>query len=175
MITGTPVTDWVKISSTNLTQTTFATLTATTTKPSGSGVIDASAFPGVARTGIEGTSIGANSVVLQPFGAGSADGVFDLRVTGWNKLGSTWIPRAIAQFACTMGTEAGISGGDVTTTDLFCDGITQTWGSAGVDVVQNTSNLSAYAVVDVNGAELVQVTADLGSNATGANALMRWL
>lgn len=111
---------------------------------------------------------------LLPFGSGADDGTFVLQVVGWSRIGTIWVPSILYQATCTRSAFVGIAGATVIETERFCDTIATTanMGNANVDavVLSPANNTPAHVVIDVKGAEIVEVRA-----ASGSNALYAWL
>lgn len=145
----------------------FPARPATTTAPTGDGVVDLA----TGRTELP------RKLLLAPFGAGADDTTFSLRVTGWRKtVGSAtalWVPVTLVELACTLSTAVGVAGADVVATDRFADTITVTKGNANVDTVilSIEGNLVAHAVIDVKGSSKAELTITTGGSATSGNAL----
>lgn len=167
---------WVKLYSANSTNASFGTVKSTTTKPtvsSTSGVFEclAGAAPG---------ALVQNAVLLRFFGAGSNNNTGKVRVWGWSQERTTgsWENVLLAEFAITLGNLAGAASCAIASTDLEADTITLTYGNDDVDVSINSNAADvrgAYARVDTQGSQLVQVETDLNSSSTSLNCLYRLL
>jgi hypothetical protein len=137
-----------------------------------------SAFPARIPTATLPSTAIANqgdSLTFLPYGVASNDHTFDLRVYGWSAVRAAdktelWIPTMICQLACThTSTQLGITNGALIATELFCDAITLTNGSA--ILPSAPANQIASATVDVEGFDYFEFTFDIGSG-TNANALI---
>ena len=169
-----------RVRTTNATDNGFPSRIPTGTKPSGTGGAAAQAS---ASAVIEfGPGITQNSLMLIPFGAGSNDNTFSLRVIGWtlvdegNSEEFIWVPVVLCELAVTLSsTPVGLANKVVNGSQLFADTITVTTGNANVstEAVSPTGNVVAHAVVDVKGFELVEVTFTTGGSATSCNALVK--
>ena len=126
-----------------------------------------SANGGVVALGSQG--IATHDVEVMPYGAGSGAQTCLMSILGWRLLGATWLPTELCLLTCTLGTYAGITGGDVLTTDLFAAGIVATAGLAIVPSV--TANTPARAIVNCYGFDYIQFLTGLNSSATNVNAL----
>lgn len=65
-------------------------------------------------------------VRLYPFGVGSDNDVFSMRIWGWLRipgLPPTWVPTIIGEFSCTLSGFTGVAGGAVIATERFADTI----------------------------------------------------
>lgn len=113
---------------------------------------------------------------LWPFGTGDDDATFTLQVVSWSRVGTIWVPSILYQATCTLSAFAGVAGATtgVIETERFADTIASTAnkGNANVDVVvlSPADNTPGHVVIDVKGAEIVEVRA-----ASGSNALYAWL
>lgn len=155
---------WVKARATNATSTSFSAPAATTTKPSGDGVVNLRRFGTIPEW-----------VAVLPFGTGDADDVFEMWITGWRKIGTLWIPNRLVKLTCTLGTAVGVAGTAVVATELFADTITASGGIANVSyqLFSPTDNTPAHALVAPNGCELLEFTFDTTTgDPTGCNALV---
>lgn len=154
-----PADDLAKVQSTNSTDGTFPSRIPTTTQPT------ASATRAVL------TWAGRSTLFLIPYGTGADNAtITGVRVLGWQKISTLWVPTAICTFAGTLSTIVGVSGAAVTDTERFCDTITLTNG-IGVVLTSLADNTGISAIeVGIDGFDLVEVIFDLGT-ATAANCL----
>jgi hypothetical protein len=155
---------YIKALSANSTDTSFDQA-PTTTKPSGDGVIEARRFGEFTNS----------TLLVVPYGVGSADDTFDLRVIGWRCIDTLWVPTILCQVACTLGTATGVDGAAVDNSESFADTISLTspYGTSGVDVQVSSpaDNTVGHFLVDAKGHELIEFCFDLGT-ADSANALV---
>ncbi len=170
-------TDYEKVLGTDATDTSFPSRIPTIVEPMKSatrGIIDL-------RAGGPGMPV-QNLLQILPIGTGANDAVLTgMRVIGWRKLPSLvtttadlWIPVLLAQFAAVFGNVTGVAGGILGATYFFMDTITLTTGNANVSdaIISPTGEIIAHAMVDAKGFPKVELTFDLGANATAANALV---
>lgn len=125
-----------------------------------------------------------NLVKLSFFGTGAADNTFKARVLAWHyvvnpgadhaKETACWVPITLCEVLVTLGTMAG-PGGVLSTSELFADTIA-IQGTSGnddvsIDIVSPGDNTIAHIVVDMKGAQKLEVIFDRNSSATSCNAL----
>lgn len=178
--------DFTKIRATNTTDASFPSRLIRATEPSGIGdsVAQATASAVFDCRGGFGNVV-QNAVKIEPFGAGSNNNTFSLRVIGWKRVVDraspgdvnlwVWRPTVLVELACTISsTDIGLVGKCVAATDLFADTITLTTGNddVSVDIVSPTGDLGAHAIVDLKGSQLYEITFGTGSSATSCNALV---
>ena len=79
--------------------------------------------------------------LIVPYGLGSNNDAFSMRVYAWNYLPGTdvktlWIPQLLCEVSgCTLSsTLAGISGSSLLTTEFLCDALTLVTGNPNVSV-----------------------------------------
>ncbi len=165
----------------NETSNGYVSKVPTFTAPSGDAETATGASVQAVAAGIGGT--GENCVVICPFGAGSDNATFSVRVIGWraapDPAGLTktvWIPMLLAEYACTISTTpVGLAGGYVTATDCFVDTIVKTYptdSTPSSDTNSNAANLIACVVVDMKGSQRVELQFTTGASATSCNALI---
>lgn len=162
VVPGSSTAELAKIRSANATDTSFPARPVTTTEPAGNGVLDLRQFT-------------PSNLVVIPFGSGSDNTTFDLRIIAWNRIGTLWVPTILAQASCTLSASVGVSGQSVTDTDRFADTVTLSLiASAGVDAFAKSpaNDTPATIVVDALGAEKIEIVFDL-TGAAGANALVK--
>lgn len=130
-------------------------------------------------------------VRIFPYGLGSNNDAFSMRVWGWTQLGPTsaplWLPAALGEFACTISAFSGVAGGNVLNTELFADTITvvATVGEptitadvtrAGTAVVFSPANdTPAWVEISLRGIELLEFDWDQTTNTPTMNALLQFL
>lgn len=152
-----------KAHATNSTATSFTAPAATNTKPSGAGVIDFAGAPPA-------------WLVVVPFGAGADNTTFDLRVVGWSLVGTTWVPRILCQFSCTLCAAVGVASGDVTASERFADTLSDpatNLGAKGVTCQPYSpqNDTPGQYLVDACGCTVFRIDVDL-TGATSGNALV---
>lgn len=152
----------------NATDTSFASRVPTTTEPTGDGVVGLRSHP---------DQVVPTWLLLVPYGTGDANDAFDVRVVGWRRVGTLWVPTTLLEFTATLGTAVGVAGADVADTEKFADTVSDPAtgkGSVGVDC-QPTSpadNTVAHYLVDTRGCPKVEFLFDATTgDPTGANLL----
>lgn len=174
MLVETSSESYVKARSVNETSNGYVSRVPTNTEPSG----DAATATGasIIDLGRDG-GVAPNGLVIIPYAVASADQTFSLRVIGWRKVITQWIPVNLGEFACTAGTAAG-AGGDILTTELFADTITVTVGSTlsgeapSENIISPANNTIASILLDLKGHNKVEVRFTTGGSATSCNALL---
>jgi hypothetical protein len=174
---------------TNTTDTSFPTRIPTATEPSGLGDAAAqttSAVFDLSRgQGASGGNTQYNRALIVPFGAGSDTQTFDMRILGWYSIKSRtggdnpntrlWVPIPLAQITCSLSLQVGVAGKVNVATDVFCDtlaiGTTTANQGVSIDVVSGANDLTAHLVVDLKGAQKLELTFDM-TGATSGNALV---
>ncbi len=173
-----------KVRKVNCTDTSFDALAYTTTEP----IVDAQTATGraaidlVNRSGGVSNNTVPNSVQIFPFGAGSDDQTFDMRVIGWkpaiyDSLTIGWIPYVLAGFSCTLSTSVGVAGSTAVATDRFVDTITRIsaqGNDVSSEIVSPANNTPGHVVVDLKGCLKWEVSFDM-TGATNGNALYGYL
>jgi hypothetical protein len=182
----------LKLRGTNTTDTSFPSRIPQAAEPSGIGDAAAQTTSAVfdvgrldSKAGVEVASE-KNSIKIVPFGAGSDDTTFSMRVIGWQRafkrsadrnddLEGLWVPQTLAEFACTLCTSVGIAGRSAINTDRFVDTITLTGTSGNDDVdVSITSpadNTIGHVIIDLKAVQKVEITFDM-TGATSGNAFV---
>lgn len=156
--------DFVKLLSTNATDASFPSKVPTVTEPTGDGVID------VTKNGIV-----YNNIILVPFGTNANDQTFKLRLIGWRKVSTLWVPVPLMQATCTLSSSIpGVSGATVSNSNYFVDTVTlESWVNSNVsaEAVSPTGNIAAHILADMKGFAKVEVTFDRNSSAASCNTL----
>lgn len=139
-------------------------LACTTTEPSNAGVLVRPTKGGFTP----------NKLRLLPFAAGSDGGTFTVQVVAWSNVSGLWVPSILYEGVATLSTFVGVAGAAVVETERFADTLTiaSNKGNTGVDtvVLSPADNTPAHVVIDVKGAELIEVRAS-----SSGNALYAWL
>lgn len=175
----------------NSTDASYPTRAPTATEPSGIGDAVAqttsSVFDLSPRQGKDGGSTQMNRAIIVPFGTGSDTNTFLTRIIGWYSVKSRgsggtdpnktmWIPLQLGALTCTLSTPVGVAGKVVIETERFCDtlAIVGTTANAGVsiDVVSGANDLVQHAIIDLKGAQKLELIFDRNSSATACNALV---
>lgn len=155
--------EFVKARSVNATDSSFPSRIPTTTEPSADGVIDLAPLAGRV----------ADNLLLIPYGTGSENDTFDLRVIGWRKVDTLWIPVILAEVACTLSAAVGVASAPVINSERFVDTLSLTIGNqnASAEVVSPGDDVLAHLMLDVKGFSKVEITFAIDTGATGMNAL----
>lgn len=165
---GTIANNMAKVFATNSTQTgSFATSADSLTEPSGDGYIELA--PGASRDS-------TNNVLLTFFGAGSANNTGTVRVYGVWKAGTTWKQIPLFEGTLTLGTKTGVSGGDVSASELYADTLVvasaySTLDGAAFSITSPADDTEAHLMIDSKGARKLRVAFNRGGSATSLNAL----
>lgn len=156
-----------RVRSTSSTDATFPSRVPTATQPSGAGVVDDPITQGA-----------PDWIQVIPYGSGSHNDTFDLRVLGWKVTAlGLWVPTILAQAGCTLSaTTVGVNSYEVTASQRFADRITLTQVLTNVDSKLSNVNNDTVASfqVQTRGVTLIEIIFDLGT-ATDANALVAWV
>jgi hypothetical protein len=153
--------DFQKARSANSTDSSYLSRIPTTTEPTQDGVL----VPGR----LAGKSF--ETLLVLPYGQGSDDTTINLRIVGWSKINTLWVPTLLAELAGTLSQVTGVSGASVLDTERFADILSLTNGIA-VLVNPTSDSFPAYASVGVEGFQKVEFLFKLGT-ATQANALVK--
>ena len=166
-----PRSNWTRGLVNSSTEGDFPALVPTTTKPAT----------------VDSTTTGANLVVwephgvrslIMPFGVGADNTTFAARITVWRTVvvaGTTtlYVPELIASAACTNSALVGFAGASLIATERLADTIVLSLNDTRrvTSYDEATGDLSP-AVIEVRheGAELIEVTFDMGT-ATSGNIL----
>lgn len=165
-IERTQIAPLTKIRNTNSTDSSFPSRIPTVTEPTGSGVMRLNRVKGFS----------ANNLKVIPYGAGSDNTTFDMRVIGWEEVNGLYVPAILAQVSVTLCGAVGVSGQAVTDSERFADTLSVTVGNSGVDVsvISPGADVSGHFVVDLKGCAIVEITFDM-TGATSGNALVKEL
>lgn len=118
-------------------------------------------------------------VQILPFGVGSSDQAFGLRIWGWTKVvgAEIYVPQLLADWQCTLGSTSGCdatglqSGSGI----LLCDTIVETVGAGSgpfSSLISSAAEMAASGLVHIRGCRWLDISITRGS-ATSANALYR--
>ncbi len=175
----------------NLVATSFASCVATTTEPTGNGVIDLTAGgPGGGAGGIV-----PQYMMVLPYGLGASNDGFSLRIIGWRRcntpLGAAtsvltlWVPTTFVEVACLLGASTGVAGASVLNTECFCDTITPvaarlpdrviaagTALNSDVRIINLANDEPAFLVTPLFGFEKIKFLGDTTNNTPSMNALL---
>lgn len=179
---------------TNTTSSAFTSIIPTITEPT-------AVNPGESGSGIFNLAPGGcdsipDAMLVYFFGAGADNDTFDVRLWGWDRIGSVqgtmlWTPSPIASFTCTLSQAVGIAAADIINTDRFVDTIVvnaiapqpfipnvnatpaaEYFGTIKINSPAN--NFRGFAIVPLLGYEKIQFDFDM-TGATNGNALFRFL
>lgn len=189
MLTETLSTHLMRIRRTNATDSSLPTRTTSATEPSGIGdnaaQATAKAVISLNRENISGARV-QNRVKIVPVGVGSDNNTFTMAVYGWSRVVDRdkelnpeldlWIATKLAAFTCTLSAAVGVAGRVLTATDRIADtiAIIGTSGNPNVsmEIVSPATDEPAHIVVDLKGAEKLEIVFGTGGSATSANALV---
>ena len=169
-----------KARSVNQTSSSFVSKVPTTTTPLG----DAGSATGASVLDmVRNSGESQNLVKIKPYGVGSNNTTFSVRVIGWaaianagNVISNLWIPELLGEFLCTLSSACpGVAGATVTDSEYFVDTITQTYpatATSSIEAVSNGADLIAHIVLDAKGNEKIELSFTTGSSATSCNALI---
>jgi hypothetical protein len=176
MILFNGVFDFAKVSNDNITTSAFPALVPTTTEPAGPGVIQWSGPATVtanAYTSPDRDEAPSGALVLL-VGQGDAGSSFSHQLTGWQRLGSLWIPVPLLQVDVALGSTVGVAGAPVDASTRFADSLSLTLSASSADIVSPSDGRLAYYLVHPLAFDKLQFTFSL-SSATSANALVKRL
>lgn len=127
------------------------------------------------------------AIILYPYGLGSNNNVFSLRVWGWNRyLGQElWVPHQLAELSCTLSAFAGVAGQAILNTELFCDTISivatvgeptttaNTTRDGTIELYSPANDQPAWAKINTYGAEILEFDFDQTTGTPTMNALYK--
>ena len=149
--------DLLSVFTTSATDAAFPSKVATVTKPT-------------VGTGIKEIKNEDSTLAVMPYGTGADDStITGMRVIGWRKVDTLWVPTVICEVACVLSTAVGVVNVVPSNSDRFADSITATYGNPVLTTVP--ANTAAMFLVLIEGYSLYEITVDLGT-ATAANALV---
>lgn len=175
--------NFTKALATNANTSSFASKIPTVTEPSGDGIHD------IRGPGLEVPQ----RILLLPYGLGSDNDVFDMRLIGWKRIyvdsktkPTLWVPMVLAGLSATISAAVGVANSPVLNTERFADTITVTSGyepdttadttNNGTFVIQSpTNDLVAWAIVNLYGVEKIEFTFDQTTNTPTCNCLFALL
>jgi hypothetical protein len=165
MFITTPVNRYRALFATNSTASSITAPAATTTKPTGDGVMD---------MGVLGS---CNAVMFSFFGTATNNQTATALILGWRRVSGLnatdlWVPEKYLLLALTYGALAGVAATPVVASQLFADTIAVTTAfTSAYEVISAADDQMARVKVDHTGAELVEVRPAIGT-ATSGNALV---
>lgn len=166
---GTTASDFQKGQSTNSTDSSFDSIVPTTTEP------EAAATRAVIEMRGSNTQQSNSNLCLVFYGTGNDDTTIAIRIVGWRKVGTLWVPTVLLELTATLSAAVGVSGATVIDTERFADTLAPAaaWedleGSA-FTITSPTNNLIAQVLIDARGYEKIEISYDL-TGATAANCL----
>ncbi len=183
---------WVAPPGAESTTTSYAAL-AEQLVPSAGGSVAALDAPADV-TGAYTFQIGANInaadpwIAVQPYGVGSNNNTFSMRVWGWSKVyfkGTAgvstsaaigpyvpflWIPSQFVSVQCTLGQKVATS---IVAGSLWADTITKTDGDGTIELIASATDTYAQFYLNMRGSRFVSFSFITGSSATAMNALWK--
>jgi hypothetical protein len=154
-----PADNYAVCQATNSTDASFPLLVPTTTRPAASATRCVLAWAGRA------------SLLVTPFGVGADNSTLRVRVTGWQRNGSLWVPVLLCEVTGTLSTIVGVSGQVPPDTARLCDTLALNRG-IGLILSSAADNASVAAFeVGIDGFDPVEVTFSRNGSATSVNAL----
>ncbi len=173
--------------SVNQTSSSYVSKSPTPTMPSG----DAGTATGASVITLSAPSDGSrsqNAIFISPYGTGSNNSTMNLRVIAWHALPSgqdskatLWIPNNLGEFLCTLSAVTGADGTLIDSTNRFADTIVVTVGStlggeaASENIISPANDTIASILLDLKGAQIVELSFNTNSSATDCNALIAHL
>jgi hypothetical protein len=126
---------------------------------------------------------GANAVVIMPYGLGSDNDAFSMRVIGWSSVtvagvNTLWIPTVLAEFsACNLCAVTGVAGAALLNTERLVDNLTLVTGNddVSVSIVSPGTDIPAHVVVSLAGSQKVELTFDQTTSTPTQNALIKFI
>lgn len=122
-----------------------------------------------------------------PYGLGSNDNTFDMRIWGWNRIVSAgaplFFPFILGQFSCTLSSFTGVAGSPLLATELPCDTISITALIGEATMTADTTragstwlytpanNTPAWVQLRLWGAEFIEFDFDQTAGTPEMNAL----
>jgi len=165
----TRISDFTRVRTTNSTDATYPSRVPTLTEPTGNGVVEMAAIAGEMPS----------HLLMVPYATGPSNATFRSRMIGWRRLLSTtgvalWLPVILGEFACTLGTTVGVSGGAISTGERMVDTLTLNVGNANVsvEVVSPANDTIAHAVIDAKGFAKLEFLFEIVASTTDMNALI---
>lgn len=179
-----------KALTTNDNSSSFASKIPTLTEPVNDGVIDLGWF----RSNVAAGGTVPQTMRVLPYGLGSDNDVFDMRVISWRHVGTPgyppaglWVPTIEVAVTCTISAAVGVAASPVLNTERFADTITiksagfeptytaDTTRAGTVRVFSAASDLIAWFELLLCGAEKVEFTFDQTTGSPTMNALVTFL
>ncbi len=147
--------DYAVACTANKSDTSFPSKVPTVTEPvTGTGIIDV-VEPNDVLEGI-------------PYSIGADNTTYSMRIIGWRKVSTLWVPTIIAELACTASAAVGVASAAVINTERFADTITLV---SGIAVLNSPTNDTAgrFSICTTSFSK-IEFTFDM-TGATSANLL----
>lgn len=177
--------DFQKARRVNATDTSFPSRIPTKTRPAlGLESAGSATSQDVIRTRGPNGAISQNLILVMPYGTGSDNDTFNLRLYAWRLVSppnndpnlNVYVPLMLCELACTLSATVGVAGTPLVATERLVDTIVLTTGStANVTIVSPTGDIPAHALIDFLGGPDLEFTFDVNSGTTGMNALVAFL
>jgi hypothetical protein len=126
---------------------------------------------------------GQNWIRLVPYGTGTGNQTFNMRLLGWGSIGThtqapvqiLWVPVLLAEFQVTLGAMPGVAGAIIDNTQNFAKTITLVTNAGYEGVLDaivspNVDGVAAHCMVDLRGFQKLEVLFQINS-VTDANSL----
>ena len=169
-----------KALTTNANSSSFPSKIPTITTPANDGVVTLAP---------DGAGLVPRKMIVLPYGLGSDNDVFDMRIIGWRRIGDVnsgilWVPTLLGKFTCTISAAVGVAGAPVLATERFADTITiGNEQSRTADVTRlgrvwlfsPTGDLIAWIEIDLEGFEKVEFTYDQTTGTPTTNCLITFV
>jgi hypothetical protein len=166
-----------KARSTSVVSASYPSMVPTSSEPSTSDTtVTANTTHQAIPIGTGGGGLGQNTAILIPYGLGSDNDAFSMRVYGWRQVGSLWLPVLLAEWSgCTLAANLpGVATTPVIATEFFCDSITRVTGTEGVSVetIVPGADLIAHATVAIKGFQKLELVFDTTTGTPTCNCLV---
>lgn len=168
----------------NANTSSFPSKIPTITEPTNDGVTD-----------LQGGSGGCpQRLLILPYGLGSANNTFDMKVIGWRLMGNSlnsglWVPTTLCEVTCTVGAATGVAAAPVLNTELFVDTIVMKsealtplrpgWDatptavfSGDITIYSPADDTVGWLLVNLYGCQKVEFTYDQTSGTPTTNCLI---
>lgn len=161
-----------KALATNATDSSFASRVYTVTEPTGAGVLEMGTLMGGAAQ---------NIAIVVPFGIGSDNDTFDIRLLGWRKIVSTsqtiiaWQPVPLVEATCTLCAQTGVAGSSISSSNRLADTVvlkTAYQSKNSIEVISPTGDVAGHIAVDFKGFQKLEVQFAIVSGTTSMNCLI---
>lgn len=152
---------------------------ATTTAPTVGDTVDGSSnvAGAVINVAENPPSSAWQNLILFPYGGDAANETMLIRVYGWGKFGSFWLPTMLAQATCTLGNVPGVDGSAVENELFFADTIVVSTPASSDDAravspaTDSVADVAGHLVVKTKGFRWLEILFALNSSSASNNAL----